>query len=324
MRKYIVARSGYVDIGLRTLLKQALPHVPMRDLSAELKRQALFFDQISIYNADFYFEQIRKGPLYHNHSSWLNEFELEIQWLLDRGVVIDLEKTYAERLKISSSEMLNAKTKHVNDSFDLIIGYLKNPDIGTNKLVENLVESDAIRLREYVLNFADSKELQVLSALGLKDYLYDIPNSRRQEVVEVIVSNLPVPSATTPWEKIIDYRDDSENQKILRSLRRWISKLTSSDLPTSEIEEELDVLIDEYQSHMRLHKLKVDTEILQTLVKVPFELIEDLLKLRFSKIPEPFFALHKRKISLMETELQAPGREISYVLKARDAFPSEE
>lgn len=196
--------------------------------------------------------------------------------------------------------------------------------MGTDKLVESLIQNDAIKLREYIVNFADSKEFQVVSALELKDYLHDIPNSRRQEVVEVVVRKLPVPSAMTSWEKIIDYRQDPQSQRNLVSFRRWISKIVSSDLPTFEIEEEYEWLVNEYQAHMRLHKLKADMETLQTVVKIPLELLEDLVKLRFSKIVEPFFALRKREILLMEAELNAPGREIASILEARDAFPGEE
>jgi hypothetical protein len=324
MRKYVVARSGYVDIGFRTLLRQAFPNIPQTDISVQLKRQALFFDQICIYNLDFYFEQLKKGPLYQKHKPWLDELGSEIQWLFEQDVIIDLDKAYTELPKISSDEIQNVRTRQVNDTFDLITRYLKKGDIGTDKLVENLIEGDAIQLREYVLKFSNSKDYHVVSDLKLKDYQYDIPNSRMPDVVEIVISNLPIPSMTTSWEKIIDYRQEPQTQRNLVALRRWISKIVSSDLPTSEIEEEYKWLVNEYQSHMRLQKLKADTETLQTVVKLPFELLEDLIKLRLSKVVEPFFALRKREIQLMEAELNAPGREIAYILKAREAFPSEE
>ncbi|MBK9210482.1 MAG: hypothetical protein IPL71_20250 [Anaerolineales bacterium] len=69
--------------------------------------------------------------------------------------------------------------------------------------------------------------------------------------------------------------------------------------------------------------MKANTEILEVMVKTPFETIENLLKLNFSKIPEPLFALKKRQINLMEAELNAPGREMSYIIKARDTFSNE-
>ena len=58
MRKHVVLRSGFVDIGLRAMAMKALPHVKQKDLSTELKRQALLFDHIGIYNAGSNFELI--------------------------------------------------------------------------------------------------------------------------------------------------------------------------------------------------------------------------------------------------------------------------
>jgi hypothetical protein len=75
---------------------------------------------------------------------------------------------------------------------------------------------------------------------------------------------------------------------------------------------------------MKVHKMKTNTETLEVIVKAPLEIIEDLVKLKFSKIPEPFFAIKKRQINLMEIELNAPGREISYIIKTQEAFQPHE
>jgi hypothetical protein len=71
---------------------------------------------------------------------------------------------------------------------------------------------------------------------------------------------------------------------------------------------------------MKLHKMKAGTTTFQTLITLPLTLMEDLIRLRFSKLPEPIFALRKRKLSLLEAELNAPGRELAYVIKAEEEF----
>ena len=75
---------------------------------------------------------------------------------------------------------------------------------------------------------------------------------------------------------------------------------------------------------MKIHKMKANTETLEVMVKAPLEIVENLIKLKFSKIPEPLFALKKRQINLMEAELNAPGREMAYIIKARDTFQFNE
>jgi hypothetical protein len=75
---------------------------------------------------------------------------------------------------------------------------------------------------------------------------------------------------------------------------------------------------------MKLHKMKANTETVEVLVKLLPETIENLIKLKFSKIPEPFFAFKKRQINLLEAELNAPGREMSYIIKTQKTFQPHE
>jgi len=151
------------------------------------------------------------------------------------------------------------------------------------------------------------------------EYTRELPNSRKSTVAQVVISKLPLPNNETPWEQIIDYRSNSENQKNLLNLRRWIRKISAEILSPIEIEEELEWLMNEFQDHMKLHKLKANTETLEVMVKAPFEIIENLI-FKISKIPEPFFALKKRQVNLMEAELNAPGREMAYIIKTRETF----
>lgn len=70
--------------------------------------------------------------------------------------------------------------------------------------------------------------------------------------------------------------------------------------------------------------MKANTETVEVLVKFLPETIENLIKLRFSKLPEPLFVFKKRQINLMEAELNAPGKEMAYIIKTRDTFQSQE
>jgi hypothetical protein len=59
-----------VDIFLRAALRKIVQPKfggEIKDLSLELKQQALFFDQIGIYNADWVFDNLRNGPIYQKN-----------------------------------------------------------------------------------------------------------------------------------------------------------------------------------------------------------------------------------------------------------------
>ena len=96
--------------------------------------------------------------------------------------------------------------------------------------------------------------------------------------------------------------------------------MTVVDLSPVEVEEELEWLINQFERFMKLHRLKSNYETIEVLVKAPLEIIEDLVRIKFSKMPNPYFALKKRQISLMEAELNAPGNEIAYIVKTNQAF----
>jgi hypothetical protein len=150
-----------------------------------------------------------------------------------------------------------------------------------------------------------------------------IPSARKSHVARIVINKLPMPSNTTAWEQIIDFKIDPKNQTTLLGLRRWIRKISSENLTEAEIAEELEWLLNEYESNMRLHKIKSNTDAVEVWVKTPLEILENLIRLKFSNLADPFFAITKRNVSLMAAELHAPGREVAYILKAKDQFSEE-
>ena len=65
---------------------------------------------------------------------------------------------------------------------------------------------------------------------------------------------------------------------------------------------------------MRLQKIKLRTGTLESFLMLSSEFLEDLLHFRPSKAIERLLALKEKRLRLAETELEAPGREISYLI----------
>ena len=53
---------------------------------------------------------------------------------------------------------------------------------------------------------------------------------------------------------------------------------------------------------------------------IPVEMLEGLLHLKPTQVIKALFTIKHRKVQLNQTELAAPGREIAYILKAREYF----
>lgn len=140
------------------------------------------------------------------------------------------------------------------------------------------------------------------------------------KVVRIVLKDMPAPSDTTSLEEILEFRQDPESAKKMFALRRWIKTMMSRDLPLTEISEELEWLEHQYEEHMRFHHMKINKGVLQIVVTAAGEVTEDLLKLRFGKLSKALFSVSQKKIELMEAEMNAPGREIAYVVNARKRF----
>jgi len=204
------------------------------------------------------------------------------------------------------------------------IGRSQELDRALHKVLKSFVENDypyydfVARLQAWILEHFENKIATPL--LHYSSYQRKLPNTRKHDIAQLVIRDLPLPDSSTEWEQIIEYRENPDNRKALLDLRRWIRRISTEDISPVECAQELEWLESEFQTHMRLHKLKADTGTLEVVVKAPLEILENLVNLKFSKIVDPLFAIKKRRISLMEAELNAPGREIAYLVKAKQSF----
>jgi len=145
---------------------------------------------------------------------------------------------------------------------------------------------------------------------------------KRSAVIRVALNHLPLPSAETPWEAILDWRRDEEATVRFRRLRHWINTLVRGGLQPSEAGDAIATLIDDYATYMhRIHRRlrKARWEVVAT---TGAEVLENLVSLRFSNVAARLFDVLKGEVSLRESELEAPGREVAYLVHARDRFRS--
>ena len=324
MSKLIALRSGFND---------AYFHAWRSNFSSLLKQQALLFDQIGILKLNGMYETlgtVRQHPDFTKNP--LEPLISELKWLEENGIIF--EATIQDKHDLQDAELLEADPQKLEEikKLNKLLKKSLNNQKEISSLQDKVDELDSIKkqhaifLRMLSLVMETTKKVTVVTTLPYTEYTRNLPNSKKSYVAQIVVNKLPLPDNETPWEQIIDYRNDSESQKNLLTLRRWIRKISTDD-PSSteiEIEEELEWLMNEFQTHMKVHKMKENTATIEVLAKALPGTIENLIKLNFSKIPEPFFAVKKRKLSLMEAELNAPGKEISYIIKAQDAFQSNE
>jgi len=321
--KYIVLRSGFDD---------GLFQAWRKDFSSRLKQHALLFDQIGILRLSQLRDMIYSYMEGNSHPPDLAQtrFEpllLDLEWLEENSILFDatIENEFTERDFDSILETNPIKANELRKlakSFDK----LRKKNISFKTAESTLDSLDLIKkqdgalLRFMSIVMETTKNTSAITTLPYKEYTVSLPTTNKSSVAQITVNKLPLPDNETPWEKIIDYRTDSESKNDLLALRKWIGNIATQNRTPLEIEQEIEWLISEFQRHMKFHKIKANHETLEVLVKSPLALVENLAKFQFSKIPDPLFALKRRQIMLMEAELNAPGREMSYIIKSNSAF----
>lgn len=310
-----------------------------------LKRLSLMFNQIVMDKLSSVLlpneEFNKKNPEAIADLHWLIENEV----ILERAEVSSVEIQHPDYALIKDSTFDQVK-KITNILFGLDLDEIITPpkDRHKNRLIkkklnamqkltrEELRERAATDgLKESVLmasmlsTRALSLELQETDGLDTLPILpIQIANSQstfdKNDVAQIVINSLPVPSDTTPWEKIIDYRKDPDSRNKFLDLRNWMNEMVRGELSRIEIEQKLEYLISQYQRHMRLHKMKTEAGTLETIVVSSAEILEDLVKFKWGKMAKTLFSFKQRQVNLLEGELKSPGNEVAYIIKAQVYF----
>lgn len=131
---------------------------------------------------------------------------------------------------------------------------------------------------------------------------------------------MPIPDESVPFEDIVSFRNDHDTISKLFSLRNWMNEIAKAKLTYHEIEDKCQVLINDYEKHMRLNKMKYRYGVIESLITVGPEFLENLVKIKWGKAAKNLFSFKHNRIRLLEAELKAPGSEIAFIVKAKEEF----
>lgn len=180
---------------------------------------------------------------------------------------------------------------------------------------ESVVRITALGLRE---NYAlDAVPLLVRH----HDYVFPpMIKSNYNDVMSIVIKKLPTPDDSTPLEQVLDYKNDPNSKTHILRLRKWMRKLSKDNLAPIEIEQELEYLISEYETHMKLNKMKINNTALETTLTMTAEVAENIVKIKWKDAMKSLFTFKHRKIALIEAEKNAMGREVAYIVKTNNEF----
>lgn len=165
-------------------------------------------------------------------------------------------------------------------------------------------------------------EIREIGERFLPDLKHSQINSfeRKVNVTTLILKKFPIPDKTVSWEEIIMFKKNPDLQVYRLGILNWIAEIGNSSLTMYEIEQKLELLIIKYEERLKWEKIKYHTGSTELIVTSTLDVLENVVKLKWSRAAKSLFDLKRRKADLMIGETLAPGREVAYISKVQKKF----
>jgi hypothetical protein len=192
-------------------------------------------------------------------------------------------------------------------------------DVGEKSMLAlNLINDAILRGISAQLNEDGARYTVPLCRADLPQLLNSTPRDGRSCVIRVAVKAFPVPDEQCSSQDILDFKSEAHDKQW--TFRRFLHSLATKPQSAAEIRDDIEWTVNEYSKAMEVNRLKTARSFVDVFVMSPLEVIENLIKINWSKVARGLLSVEKRKVELLEAELKAPGRECAYVFDARKRF----
>jgi hypothetical protein len=293
--------------------------------TASIKQEALLFDRIAALRFSSTVSMMRE--LVHPR---MDDYFDTLEWLFNEGIIFEPEQIALDedasanhdyKQFLTLPQEYAASIRNLADEVEQGIVEPEGELIPVDVSPLFLALQHNVRLHSVLLR--DKKGIDAYPIIHRNLQSTENPQATKGDIIQIALNSLPIPDESTPWEQVIEYRSDPDSQSKFLALRHWMSEVARAELTPAEVEEKLEYLIDQYQQHMKLHRMKTNVGALETIVTTSLEVISDLLTIKWNKAAEALFSLKRRQVALLEGELTAPGSEVAYIVKARETFADE-
>lgn len=302
-----------------------------------IKRDLLLFDTFYYdpYLLTLQIDLLKNvSNLVKNDSSITDEIQTSVDYFSSKGL---LKEFSLQEFKEGKIKLL----KIDNEGLEKIIKAVKAYDIVHKTFLDNYNRAVDLLQKDYrsgflkyisLLNdfrvFADyhvrltsilvEKSRSGMSITPIIECTDKIEGGKETEVLHLVIKNLPIPDELIPYDEIIDFK--SQNERKYYGLIQWINKVSKSEFDINEIEDELKFYTLEFEETLKLERAKYRLTNLEIILSLPLEIVENLVKLKWSQIPKTLISIKKSKIDLMLAESKLPGKEMAYISAAKKKF----
>ncbi len=265
----------------------------------DYKPYALFFDKLHVFGLERY-------RLNNESSPEVDRISAELSFLEERGVIqaapIELTQQFAPEVISAVSKLMSQETP-MSQGTPISGPQTRDVCIRSFANVLPVTNGDVVPICEVPFP-------EILAPAQ--------PRSSSQIVLSVAFGAMPVPDETCAWDDILHFKTELHDKQW--AFRRFLQDLATKQRKEPEISDQIEWMVNEYSKAMEIHRLKASNSFVDVFLIPTLELIEDIVKLNWSKIAKGTLSVKKRKVELLEAEMKASGRECAYVFDARKRF----
>lgn len=291
-----------------------------------LKQVALGFDTVFISQPPFfpYVEPEEYIGKTSKIKDWVKEVDALIQYLFDQDVIRFITVA-PKRFQDNADKHELALLLKVNENIARGIELERQLEQVHDETSEKFLES----VNEPWLNVTDNYSR--LAAIQLRknqsDEFYPILRSnesfvdegRKTEVIRMVLGNIPRPDVDTPWEAIVDFRQDQETRLRYLAVINWINEMSHSAFSVNEISEKLEFLLEQYKQSIERHRLKWKVGTIEILSAAAVGFFTGNLPAAINLI-SGVTKIGMTMLNLWDDEGKLPGKEIAYIYHFNDLF----
>lgn len=273
-----------------------------------LKKLSLFYDKILVSESRFsILEDASKKELKDEFKEL--HYEYSVWQYLNENNVVSKYKNFND-IKDSSDD--------IKELQDLMMSVVRNnnTDIKTaDEKIQPLIKfylSHDILARIDTLKFRKSNELNEYYP-SLRNFGTFSAESKKNQVIQFVLNDIPEPNNSTSWEQIIEYRSDLDVKNKYLALMNWVNKVSNSNMKLSEIKDEYDYLYNDYMQQFKLHKMKYNNSKLEVILNATVNFIANISTGNYTTSIKDLFQFNVKNAQLLQEEAKLPGKELAYI-----------
>lgn len=272
----------------------------------QLKKDLLLYDCLGLLNLDVLLNSLDKYKKYPFYRDALNN----LLFLIDKKKFVELKSL----IKPGDILMDETDLKLANYTMALKNDRDQLSSDDEEKSNELFWELDELDTRLWC-NVANSSNEEIFVTPSLKNTnTFELKETTKQKAYSIIHGLIPLPVENTPWEKILDFNNDSESKRKLFALKNWINELPDN-IKADELNDKIQHLLYEYKESLKRHKISSKVSSFKTIVNSVPTAISELLRLRFDKALIAFFLIAEQEVNFKkyDEKEKLKGNELAYI-----------